>query len=529
MKKTLTLPPPVRGRNFYLLPRPSTTTLLHTALLRHSLFKYLFRANYMLDINLFRVDKGGNPDLIRASQRKRGKDPSVVDTIITLDREWVKLRFDVDEINKRSNAIQQQIALKMRAGTEGKEEAKVLIEERQKLLKDKESVEQMMKLKETQRDDLLGSTGNIVHEAVVDSRDEADNDLIRLHGVKNPEKGTLVTPITVTTPLSADAKPLTLIPHHQVLARLDGYDQERGAKVAGHRGYFLKDWGVRLNQALINYGLDFLSSKHGYTMLQTPFLVKKDMMAGCAQLEDFDEQLYKVVGGASVDEDRYLIATSEQAIACFHADEWFEEPTKELPKCYAGYSTCFRKEAGSHGKDTWGLFRIHQFEKVEQFVICEPEHSWTHFERMMSVSEAFYQSLGLSYRVIGIVSGALNNAAARKWDLEAWFPCLGAYKELVSCSNCTDYQARRLEIRCGLKKLGDREKRYVHCLNCTLTATERTLCCILENYQREGGLEVPEVLRPYLGGIEFIPYIKESFDESKLESTTQSLAQTKLN
>lgn len=202
-----------------------------------------------------------------------------------------------------------------------------------------------------------------------------------------------------------------------------------------------------------------------------------------------------------------MIATSEQPIAAYHADEWFEAPEKQLPIKYCGYSTCFRKEAGSHGRDTWGLFRIHQFEKIEQFVICDPEHSWAMMEEMLGASEEFYQALGLSYRVVGIVSGALNNAAAKKYDLEAWFPNYGQYKELVSCSNCTDYQSRRLEIRCGLRKMGDREKKYVHCLNSTLCATERTLCCILENYQTPDGLVVPEVLRPYMGGDDFIPYV----------------------
>lgn len=156
---------------------------------------------------------------------------------------------------------------------------------------------------------------------------------------------------------------------------------------------------------------------------------------------------------------------------------------KKKKNRYAGYSTCFRKEAGAHGKDTWGVFRVHQFEKVEQFVITEPGKSWEQFDEMVEYSEQFYQSLGLPYQIVSIVSGALNNAAAKKYDLEAWFPYQGEYKELVSCSNCTDYQSRRLEIRCGVKKMGDREKKYVHCLNATLCATERTLCCILENYQ----------------------------------------------
>lgn len=184
--------------------------------------------------------------------------------------------------------------------------------------------------------------------------------------------------------------------------------------------------------------------------------------------------------------------------------KWLISP----PQRYAGYSTCFRKEAGAHGKDTWGIFRVHQFEKIEQFVIADPEKSWDMFNEMISNSEDFYQSLGLSYRIVAIVSGALNNAAAKKYDLEAWFPFQGEFKELVSCSNCTDYQSRRLEIRCGVKKMGDREKKYVHCLNSTLCATERAICAILENWQREDGLEVPPPLVPYMDGRTFIPYTK---------------------
>jgi seryl-tRNA synthetase len=201
------------------------------------------------------------------------------------------------------------------------------------------------------------------------------------------------------------------------------------------------------------------------------------------------------------DDEKYLIATSEQPISAFHSDEWFETPNTQLPIRYAGYSTCFRKEAGSAGRDMWGIFRVHQFEKVEQFVITDPEKSWEEFDRMIANSEGFYQSLGLRYRVVAIVSGALNLAAAQKFDLEAYFPFQKAYKELVSCSNCTDYrgsqfsvlytvylippclESRRLEIRCGLKTKEQTRKVYVHMLNGTLCATERALCCLVENYQ----------------------------------------------
>ncbi|KAI7461318.1 Serine--tRNA ligase, partial [Hortaea werneckii] len=196
--------------------------------------------------------------------------------------------------------------------------------------------------------------------------------------------------------------------------------------------------------------------------------------------------------------------------SALHEGEWLND--KDLPIKYAGYSTCFRKEAGSHGKDAWGIFRVHQFEKIEQFVFCKPENSWQHFDEMIDTSEEFYKNLGIPYRVVAIVSGALNNAASKKFDLEAWFPFQGEYKELVSCSNCTDYQTRELEIRYGQKKQTDAsfQKTYCHALNSTLCATERALCCVLENYQTEDGIKVPEVLRKYIPGQpDFLPYTKE--------------------
>jgi len=180
---------------------------------------------------------------------------------------------------------------------------------------------------------------------------------------------------------------------------------------------------------------------------------------------------------------------------------------KDLPIRYAGLSTCFRKEAGSSGKDCWGIFRVHQFEKIEQFCITGPEKSWDEHEAMLQVCKDFYQSLGLPYHVVAICSGELNNAAAKKYDLEAWFPALGVFRELVSASNCTDYQSRALEVRYGQKKMGERKKEYVHMLNATLCATERTICCILENYQTEDGVNVPEVLQPFMGGMTKMPFV----------------------
>lgn len=439
----------------------------------------------MLDIIQFLEEKGGNPEAVRVSQKARGDPVEIVDEIIAEYKAWTKTRFDLDELNKEQNKIQKAIGLKFKA----KEDASDLLKQKDDVVAKKAELTKQEQDQDSALRAKVNTVGNLVHESVVVSDNEDNNAIVRTfetEGFDPAVKGKLS--------------------HHEVLTRLDGYDPERGTKIVGHRGYFLKSYGVFLNQALINYGLDFLT-KRGYVPLQAPMMMNKDAMAKTAQLSQFDEELYKVMDGQ---DEKYLIATSEQPISAYHAGEWFERPEEQLPRRYAGYSTCFRREAGSHGKDAWGIFRVHQFEKIEQFCLTDPEKSWAEFDRMIEASEDFYKSLGLPYRVVSIVSGELNNAAAKKYDLEAWFPFQQEYKELVSCSNCTDYQSRNLEIRCGIKKQNEREKKYVHCLNSTLCATERALCCILENYQEEDGLRVPEVLRRFIPGEpEFLPYTAE--------------------
>ncbi|CAI4335821.1 AEG_G0009210.mRNA.1.CDS.1 [Saccharomyces cerevisiae] len=447
----------------------------------------------MLDINQFIEDKGGNPELIRQSQKARNASVEIVDEIISDYKDWVKTRFELDELNKKFNKLQKDIGLKFK----NKEDASGLLTEKEKLTQQKKELTEKEQQEDKDLKKKVFQVGNIVHPSVVVSNDEENNELVRTW---KPEDLEAVGPIASVT-----GKPASLS-HHEILLRLDGYDPDRGVKICGHRGYFFRNYGVFLNQALINYGLQFLAAK-GYIPLQAPVMMNKELMSKTAQLSEFDEELYKVIDG---EDEKYLIATSEQPISAYHSGEWFEKPQEQLPIHYVGYSSCFRREAGSHGKDAWGVFRVHAFEKIEQFVITEPEKSWEEFEKMISYSEEFYKSLKLPYRIVGIVSGELNNAAAKKYDLEAWFPYQKEYKELVSCSNCTDYQSRNLEIRCGIKKMGDREKKYVHCLNSTLAATQRALCCILENYQTEDGLVVPEVLRKYIPGEpEFLPFVNE--------------------
>jgi seryl-tRNA synthetase len=342
----------------------------------------------------------------------------------------------------------------------------------------------------TSRDKALDKIGNEVHESVPVSESEDDNRVER------------VVEGSARLALPEGTAPLH---HHELLWMIGGYEPERGAASAGHRAYFLTGPGTRLNIALIHYALDFLGERE-YSAVQPPYFLNKDVMGQVAELEDYDEQLYHVTGEKG-DSEKYLIATSEQPLCTFHRNDWLG--SKDLPKRYAGWSTCFRKEAGSHGRDTWGIFRVHQFEKIEQFVVCAPEDSWAMHDAMIKSAEDFYTSLGIGFRTVTLVSKELNLAAAKKYDLEGFFPGYGEYRELVSCSNCTDFQARAMETRFGAKIKGETTKKYAHYLNSTLCATTRTICAILENYQTADGITVPEALVPYMGGTTFIPFVRE--------------------
>ncbi|KAI9721469.1 MAG: hypothetical protein M1812_002231 [Candelaria pacifica] len=440
----------------------------------------------MLDVFDFIPDKGGDPKKIRESQRRRFAPEEVVDEVAALFEDHRKTQYEVTQYGSKINATQKEIGLKKKA----KGDAGELLQKKAELEKEKKALEELALEKDGALQRKIKTIGNYVDDSVPISNNEDDNSVIRKW-----------------SPDDAEVVKRDCLSHHEVLTRLDGYDSDRAVKIVGHRGYCLTGYGLFLNLALINYGLEFLWRK-GYKPNQPPHFMSRDYMAKTAQLEQFDEELYKVTDTGEKHTDKYLIATSEQPLSALHDSEWLHD--NDLPIKYAGYSTCYRKEAGSHGKDAWGIFRVHQFEKIEQFVFSKPEASWQAFDDMIGISEEFYQSLGLPYQVIAIVSGALNNAASKKYDLEAWFPFQGEYKELVSCSNCTDYQSRELEIRYGQKLQTDIRKKYVHALNSTLCATERALCCVLENYQTENGINVPEVLRKYIPGApEFIEYTKE--------------------
>ncbi|MEM3985030.1 MAG: serine--tRNA ligase, partial [Candidatus Micrarchaeaceae archaeon] len=290
--------------------------------------------------------------------------------------------------------------------------------------------------------------------------------------------------------------------HSEILEEMGLVDTERAAKVAGARFYYLKGDLVLLSQSLIRFALDELSKK-GFVPIEPPFMMRKGMYRGVTGLGDFEEALYRATSTKEaeskealekIEEELFMIATSEHPMAAMHAGEVLS--AKDLPIKYAGVSPCFRREAGAHGKDTKGIFRVHQFDKVEQFVFAREDDSWNIFEELRQNEEEIYQKLGIPYHVVNICTGDIGVVAAKKYDIEGWFPNQKRYRELTSCSNCTDWQSLRLDIKYDDKG----ERHYVHTLNATGISVERTLSVIAENYANsDGTIDVPKVLVPYMG------------------------------
>ncbi|CAF0922839.1 unnamed protein product [Adineta steineri] len=458
----------------------------------------------VLDIELFRQQ----PQLVRDSQKKRYKGLERVDKVIELDSQWRTIRYQTDQWNKTKNLCGRAIVTKKQAKeNEGDtEELPKTLEINHETLNGEvigtltikqikclsglidneiENTKKKLIEIENERNSTIREVGNIVHESVPVSDDEENNKIERTFG---------------------DVETRKKYSHYDLMYMIDGYDNERGASIAGSRGYFMKGPAVFLEQAIIQLALRILHEKD-FEILYTPFFMRKEIMQEVAQLSQFDEELYKVVckndkPDEGSDEEKYLIATSEQAIAAYH-----------------------RLEAGSSTRDTRGIFRVHQFEKIEQFCITSPHDnkSWEMFEEMIGNAEEFNQRLGIPYRIVNIVSGELNNAASKKFDLEAWFPGSGKFRELVSCSNCLEYQSRRLRIRYGLTKKNNEASEYVHMLNATMCATTRTICAILENYQTDDGIVVPEVLKPLMPKkySEKIPFIHQAPIEQESKTTTK--------
>ena len=416
----------------------------------------------MLDPKLLR----DNPDKIRKMLEARAVD-FPLDQLIKIDKERRDLIIKTDELRKKRNEISLEVARKKKANGD----ATKLIEQMQSVS------EELSKLEGTQikADELYTklsfSLPNLIHDSVPIGRDVNAN-----KEIKKWEK-----------PPIFDFK---IRDHIELTQSLDLVDLERAAKVAGARFYYLKNKLVKLNQSLIQFSLDFLSDKN-YTLVQTPYLINRSSMEGAIIAQDFEDVIYKVEG-----EDLYLIGTSEHAVASMHSDEIIDG--KNLPLRYAGISPCFRKEAGAHGRDQKGIFRVHQFDKVEQFVFSRPEESWNEHERLLSLVEEFYQKIELPYRIMLLSSSDLGKVSAKTYDLEAWMAGQNSYREIVSCSNCLDFQARRLKIR--FRDRTDEQPQYLHTLNSTLVATTRTMVAIMENFQtKDGHVAVPKVLQKYVG------------------------------
>lgn len=417
----------------------------------------------MLDIKLFRDE----PEIIFDSERKRFRETTNAEKVIEYDNLWRNGIKRLNDLRSEKNKLSKSFKQAKQDGTF----EEVLAKSKEVSNEIKELEPKIDEYLQT-RDEYRYKVGNIIDDEVPISDTEDDNTIIKKEGV---------IPSFDFTPLN----------HVDLIEKIDGADTETAGSIAGSRFYYLKQDILFMNLALIQFALNELVEK-GYTPLQTPFFIKSQVAEETSELGEFQETLYKVEN-----EDLYLIATAEQTLAALHRDEIID--AEDLPLRYCALSTCFRKEAGSHGKDTLGIFRVHQFEKVEQFIYSTPEESGNEHKKLLEVTEDIYKKLGLPYRIVSIVSSALNDNAAIKYDLEAWFPGSETYRELVSCTNCKDYQARKIKTRVG--KAGSGDSKMLHTLNSTAIATERTMCCILENYQQEdGSIKIPEVLVPYMNG-----------------------------
>ena len=421
----------------------------------------------VLDVRLVRED----PERIRRDLKKRGaaEKEELLDEVIRWDRDWRSAMSEADGLKKRRNEITRAIAEAKRA----KKDVASLQTEAAQLPQKIDAVDaKAADLDARVRNGLL-RLPNLLHESVPVGKDDSENVEVAKWG----------------TPRVVDFE---LKPHGELLEALQLADFERARKIAGAGFVYLMGDLVRLDQALLQFALDYMV-KQGFTAVFPPYMMHRDAYEGVTDLGDFETVMYKVDG-----EDLFLIATSEHPIGAMFKDEIIDEA--QLPLTLAGISACFRREIGAHGVDTKGLFRMHQFNKIEQFVFCRPEASWTWHEKLRANGEAIYRALEIPYRVVDVCTGDIGTVAAKKYDIEAWYPRQGKYREVISCSNCTDYQSRRLNIRAG--KVGG-EKFVPHTLNSTAMATSRGLVAILENYQNaDGTVTVPKVLRPYLGGQE---------------------------
>ena len=416
----------------------------------------------MLDPKLIKE----KPEIIRNMLKSRAIKFDL-DGLIESDQKRREFIIKTDDLRKKKNQVAMTISEKKKAGEDASSilaEMKNISNELTKLESEQEDIEKKY-LK------LVSTVPNLIDESVPIGPDESANKEIKKWG-------------------DIPKFDFKIKDHIDISEDLDLVDLERAAKVAGARFYYLKNDLVRLNQALIHFGLDFLAEK-GYSLVQPPYMINRESMEGAVIAEDFEEVIYKVQ-----EEDLYMIGTSEHAMAAMHSKEIIEG--KNIPMKYAGVSPCFRKEAGAHGRDQKGIFRVHQFDKIEQFIFSKPEDSWKEHEKMLAIAEEFYQKLEIPYRVMLLSTGDIGKISAKTYDIEAWMAGQNAYREIVSCSNCLEYQARRLKIR--FRDKTNEDTQYVHTLNSTLIATTRVLVAIMENFQtKDGHIRIPQVLQRYMG------------------------------
>jgi seryl-tRNA synthetase len=419
----------------------------------------------MIDIKLIRT----KPEYVKERLSTRDKVYSkMVDEILAVDEERRSLIRELEDLKAEKNRLSKQIGILYREGK--KEEAEKVKEEVHAKNKKIEILQKELKSIEDRFNNLILSIPNIPHSSVPVGKDEEENVEVRRWG----------------EPRKFKFDPL---PHWEIGEKLGILDFERGAKLSGSRFTVMYSQAAKLERALINFMLDIHTTEHGYTEVWTPVLVKPEILTGTGQLPKFEEDLYKIC-----DEDLYLLPTAEVSLTNLHAGEILKE--EELPKYYTAYTPCFRREAGSHGKDVRGILRQHQFDKVELVKIVKPEDSYTELEKLVSEAEKILQLLEIPYRVVELCTGDLGFSAAKTYDIEVWVPSQNRYREISSCSNTEDFQARRAKIR-----YKDREgkNRFVHTLNGSGLAVGRTLLAVMENYQKEdGSFDIPEVLKKYM-------------------------------
>jgi seryl-tRNA synthetase len=425
----------------------------------------------MLDIKLIRE----NPELVKNNLAKRGNPETIrmLDDLIAVDKEWRLNLTKLNELRHQRKQVTIEIAKLKKAGKEATGE----FQRAQDIDVKIKIIEKKVTEQEQKTHDYLMQLPNLLDDSVPLGKDSNDNVQVKTWGT-NPK---------FNFPIKN---------HIDLALNLDLIDMERAGKISGSRFFYLKNEAARLDMALMSFAIEELTKK-GYTPIIPPYLMKREAYEGVTALGDFADVLYKIEN-----EDLYLIATSEHPMAAMLMNETLKE--QDMPLKLAGISACFRKEAGAHGKDTRGIFRTHQFNKIEQFIFCKPEDSKKLHEELLQNAEELLQKIGLPYRVVNVCTGDIGTVAAKKYDLEAWMPAQNGYREVVSCSNCTDYQGRRLGIRYREKE-GAPPKGFVHTLNSTAIATGRTIVAILENNQQEDGtINIPEALRKYMGDREKI-------------------------